>query len=143
MHVDHLVLWVEDPLRSVEFYERVLGFAGVRVEEFRAGQAPFPSVRVGAETILDLMALATAPRLNALPGAAGSAGNKVNHLCLAMTRAEYESLRARLGAEGIAVPITMTQSFGARGFAPEAFYFADPDGNVLEARYYETPVPGS
>jgi glyoxylase I family protein len=37
----------------------------------------------------------------------------------------------------------MTQSFGARGFAPEAFYFADPDGNVLEARYYETPVPGS
>lgn len=140
MHVDHLVLWVEDPLRSVEFYERVLGFAGVRVEEFRAGKAPFPSVRIGAETILDLMALATAPRLNALPGAAGSAGNKVNHLCLAMTRAEYQSLRARLGAEGVAIPITMTSSFGAQGFAPEAFYFADPDGNVLEARFYDAPA---
>lgn len=138
MHVDHLVLWVADPLRSVAFYERVLGFAGVRVDEFRAGKAPFPSVRIGPETILDLMPVAAAPRLNAFPGAAGSAGNKVNHLCLAMSRAEYETLRARLGSEGIAIPMTMTSSFGAQGLAPEAFYFADPDGNVLEARFYET-----
>jgi hypothetical protein len=30
----------------------------------------------------------------------------------------------------------MQQSFGARGLAPEAFYFKDPDNNVIEARYY-------
>lgn len=136
MRVDHLVLWVSDPLRSVEFYERVLGFEAVRVEEFSAGKAPFPSVRVGEDTILDLMASSFAPRLNALPGAEGSAGNKLNHLCLAMTRAEYDALRGRLDAEGIAVPVMMKDSFGAKGHAPEAFYFADPDGNVLEARYY-------
>ena len=31
----------------------------------------------------------------------------------------------------------MKQSFGARGLAPQTFYFGDPDGNVLEARYYD------
>jgi hypothetical protein len=30
----------------------------------------------------------------------------------------------------------MEKSFGARGLAPETFYFPDPDGNVIEARYY-------
>lgn len=53
-----------------------------------------------------------------------------------MREPAYEALRARLDAAGIAVPVTMKDSFGARGHAPEAFYFADPDGNVLEARWY-------
>jgi glyoxylase I family protein len=134
--IDHIVLWVEDPLRSIDFYTRVLGLAPVRVVEFRENKAPFPSVRLDENTLFDLMPLAMAPRLNALPGAAGSAGNRVNHVCLAMSKPEYDKLRARLDAEGVAVPIVMRDSFGARGQAPEAFYFADPDGNVLEARWY-------
>lgn len=133
--VDHIVLSVADPLRSVEFYERVLGFAAERLAEFEAGKAPFPSVRAPEDTVIDLMRLAIAPMLNRLPGADGSAGNKLNHLCLATSKADYDALRARLQEHGVPVPMTMTQSFGARGFAPEAFYFADPDGNVLEARY--------
>lgn len=80
--LDHIVLWVEDPLRSVEFYARVVGLAPVRVVEFRENKAPFPSVRLDEHTLFDLMPLAMAPRLN------------------------------------------------------EAYYFADPDGNVLEARWY-------
>jgi glyoxylase I family protein len=136
MRIDHVVLWVADPLRSVEFYERMLGCVGLRVAEYRAGQAPFPSVRLGDETILDLMSVEFAPRMNAFPGAEGSAGNKVNHICLAMTHDEYDALRARLQAHGVAMPVTMKDSFGAQGHAPEAFYFADPDGNVLEARWY-------
>ena len=67
----------------------------------------------------------------------GSAGNLVNHVCFAMSKSEYEALRERLRARGTDVPFTMKGSFGARGEAPEAFYFRDPDGNVLEARYYE------
>jgi catechol 2,3-dioxygenase-like lactoylglutathione lyase family enzyme len=135
--IDHVVLWVEDPLKSVEFYERVLGVEGVRVEEFRAGKVLFPSLRLCAESLIDLMPLRAAPKLNAIPGAEGSAGNKVNHVCLALGREEYAALRARVDALGLAAPVTMTNSFGARGSAPEAFYFRDPDGNVIEARYYD------
>ena len=36
----------------------------------------------------------------------------------------------------IATSSMMEQSFGARGLATRAFYFRDPDGNVVEARYY-------
>ena len=32
----------------------------------------------------------------------------------------------------------MKESFGARGQAPDAFYFHDPDQNIIEARYYES-----
>jgi glyoxylase I family protein len=139
--LDHVVLWVEDPLRSVAFYEGVVGLAGVRVDEFRAGKAPFPSVRISEGAILDLMAKRMAPMLNAMasakaPVTASSAGHPVNHVCLAMSEAEYTALRARLTAHGIDTSAQMTGSFGARGFAPQAYYFHDPDGNVLEARYY-------
>jgi len=134
--LDHVVLWVDDPLRSVEFYEKVLGFTGVRLEEFRAGQAPFPSVRVNDDTILDLMRRTSAPIIDAVSGASGSAGHPVNHVCFAMSEPHFESLRAKLEAQGVAISSVMEQSFGARGQAPRAFYFRDLDGNVLEARYY-------
>jgi catechol 2,3-dioxygenase-like lactoylglutathione lyase family enzyme len=136
VRVDHIVFWVEDPLRSVEFYESALGFPGVRVEEFREGKVGFPSVRISSDTIIDLMPKMMAPFLNGMPGTEGSAGNKVNHFCLAMGKSEYTELHARLAARGV-VAMTMTSSFGAQGTAPEAFYFTDPDGNVLEARYYD------
>jgi catechol 2,3-dioxygenase-like lactoylglutathione lyase family enzyme len=137
MRIDHIVFWVADPLASVAFYERILGAQGVRVDQFREGKVMFPSVRICEDAIIDLMSLQAAEKLNAKPGAGNSAGHKVNHVCLAMTKAEFDALRARLDAEGIAVPFTMTDSFGACGQAPEAFYFADPDGNVLEARWYQ------
>jgi catechol 2,3-dioxygenase-like lactoylglutathione lyase family enzyme len=134
--MDHVVLWVEDPLRAAEFYERVVGLPGVRLEEFRTGQAPFPSVRVAADTVIDLMARIAAPVVDAMAGGGASAGHPVNHVCLAMSEPEFEALRGRLAAHGVATSSMMEQSFGARGLAPRAFYFRDPDGNVLEARYY-------
>jgi catechol 2,3-dioxygenase-like lactoylglutathione lyase family enzyme len=134
--LDHVVLWTEDPLRAVTFYTEVLGFAPVRVEEFRSGAAPFPSVRVSDRTILDLMARVAAPVVDAMAGAPASAGHPVNHVCFAMSERDFEALRTRLDRAGIATSSTMEQSFGAQGLAPRAFYFRDPDGNVLEARHY-------
>jgi catechol 2,3-dioxygenase-like lactoylglutathione lyase family enzyme len=141
MHVDHVVLWVADARRSIEFFEKVVGLEGVRVEEFLAGKVGFASVRLSTDTILDLMPDAMAARLNEMgakvsPAVATSAGHRVHHVCLAMSRAEHDALRARIEASG-GKTIQMKDQFGARGHAPEAFYFHDPDGNVFEARHYE------
>jgi glyoxylase I family protein len=136
MRLDHVVLWVEDPLRSVEFFEKVVGLPGMRVDEFRAKQTMFPSVRICEDTILDLMPRAAAPKVNAVPGAAGTAGHPTNHICLAMSEAEFDALQLRLTAAGTPAALMMERQSGARGVAPRAFYFKDPDGNVLEARYY-------
>jgi glyoxylase I family protein len=134
--LDHVVLWTDDPVRAVEFYERVVGLTPVRLDEFRAGTAPFPSVRISPTAILDLMARVAAPVVDAMAGAEASAGHRVNHVCLAMSEADVTALKSRLEANGVAVSPPMQQSFGAQGLAPTAFYFRDPDGNVLEARYY-------
>jgi len=135
--MDHVVLWVADPLRSLEFFERVVGLTPVRADEFRAGKAPFPSVRISSDSIIDLMAKVAAPLIDHMVGVQGTAGNLVNHVCIAMSRDDVEALRKRLTDNGVTVSSVMRNSFGARGLAPEAFYFLDPDNNVIEARYYE------
>ena len=105
IELDHIVLWVADPLRSVEFYGTVLELAPLRLEEFREGTAPFPSVRVSAGTIIDLMPLSLAPGMDA--AAQGSAGHPVNQLCLSLDRDGYLALKERLAALGIPTPLTM------------------------------------
>ena len=61
----------------------------------------------------------------------------VNHVCLAMSKSEYDALDRRLQAEGVDTSARLNRTYGARGWAPQGYYFADPDGNVVEARYYE------
>jgi glyoxylase I family protein len=128
MRLDHIVLWTKDPRAAMDFYTRVVGLAPVRFSEFDAGEAPFPSVRVCEDSLIDLMPLEMAN---------GNAGHPINHVCLALSRAEYDALAARLQAAGVDTSARMDHNFGAQGWAPQAFYFADPDGNVVEARYYE------
>jgi hypothetical protein len=48
-----------------------------------------------------------------------------------------DDLARRLEAYGTRTGRHMEQQYGARGIAPRAFYFKGPDGNVLEARYYD------
>lgn len=137
MRMDHVVLWTRDARAAVDFYSRVVGLTPLRVGEFEAGEAPFPSVRVCEESIIDLMPVEMADGVGASTKAEGSAGNPVNHVCLALSKTEFEALDRRLRAEGVDTGARMSRSFGAQGWAPEAFYFADPDGNVIEARHYE------
>lgn len=139
MEIDHVVLWVEDARRSLEFYTRVLGFDGVRAEEFLAGKAPFPSVRVSAHSILDLMPAMAAPFAAHFTGekTPTAAGKPLNHVCLAMQRSEFEALASRLATAEITTHRMGETSFGARGSSKHWFYFQDPDGNVIEARHYE------
>ncbi|WP_040620878.1 VOC family protein [Mycobacterium parascrofulaceum] len=135
--LDHVVLWTSDPRAAMDFYTRVVGLAPVRFAEFEAGDAPFPSVRVCADSIIDLLPLANAAGTEAMTRAEGSAGHPVNHVCLALSRSEYDALDQRLQAEGLDTGARLSPTFGARGWAPQGYYFTDPDGNVIEARYYE------
>jgi glyoxylase I family protein len=139
MQIDHVVLWVEDAARALEFYTAVVGLPGVRVAEFAEGKAPFPSVRVSDGSILDLMPAMAAPFAAAFTGEVKptSAGKPLNHVCLSMDRAELEALRDRLSKASIAMHRMGETSFGARGSSTHWFYFQDPDGNVIEARHYE------
>lgn len=137
--VDHVVLWVEDAKRALSFYTDVVGLPPVRADEFHAGTAPFPSVRLSTETILDLMPAMVAPFARGFTGESKptAAGQPMNHLCLAMDRAEFEALAGRLTAAAVPMHRVGERSFGARGTSTHWFYFQDPDGNVLEARHYD------
>lgn len=135
--LDHVVLWVRDPVAAADFYDKAVGMEPVRVAEFAAGKAPFPSVRLNDETIFDLMPLTAAERMAMVPGAAESAGHPVNHVCLALPTDDFDALRTRLQERTAPVSDIAHDSFGARGKARRSFYFRDPDGNVFEARHYD------
>ncbi|MGN9845687.1 VOC family protein [Nonomuraea sp. H19] len=137
VRLDHLVCWVADQLRSLDFYTEVIGLPAVRAEEFREGKAAFPSVRISAESIIDLMAYEAIRGVDEGTGVKGSAGHPINHFCLAVSREDFDALQVRLKQHGVAITGTGTSSFGAQGIAPETIYFPDPDGNVLEVRYYD------
>jgi glyoxylase I family protein len=141
MELDHVVLWVADPLASLAFYVDVVGLAPVRGQEFRDGRAPFPSARVNAGSIIDLTPQADSAAVDEMTKADASAGHPVNHVCLAMSRAEYEALDRRLAARGVDTSARRVETYGARALAPVAFYFQDPDGNVIEARHYDRSAP--
>ncbi|SRR5258708_1374883 len=135
--IDHVVIWVQDMRRSLDFYGGVMELASVRVDEFYAGKAPFPSVRVSTDSIIDLMPPGSKPGTETLTKAEGTAGFPINHICLALSLADFEALIARLEKNGIDTSARLEKSFGARGLAPHTVYFRDPDNNVIEARYYD------
>lgn len=135
--LDHVVLWVRDPVASADFFETAVGLEPVRVTEFAAGKVSFPSVRLNEETIFDLAPLTMAPHMDVVPAAADSAGHPVNHVCLSLRGADFDALRARLEARAAPLSDFTYDAYGARGKAKRSFYFRDPDGNVFEARHYE------
>ena len=134
--LDHVVLWVRDPVASADFYEKTLGMEPVRLTDFAAGAVSFPSVRLNDETIFDLAPFSLAERMNMLPGSADSAGHSVNHVCLSLPADSFDALGTRLRERDVPVSDFSYDSYGARGMARRSFYFRDPDGNVFEVRYY-------
>ncbi|MFE9683745.1 VOC family protein [Streptomyces sp. NPDC002701] len=135
--LDHVVLWVRDPVASADFYEKAMGLEPIRVTEYAAGKASFPSVRLNEETIFDLAPLTMAAGMDMVPGAAESAGHPVNHVCLSYGSEEFDALHARLEERAVPLSDFSYDAFGARGKARRSFYFRDPDGNIFEARHYE------
>ncbi len=104
------------------WYQEHLGLAGERVDEWRRGEVPFPSLRVDATTLIDL--LAGAPT-----------GVNVDHLCLVLAPGADLDALAASGDVDVVGTGPVDGLFGAQGFA-RSLYVRDPDGTVVELRSY-------
>ena len=62
-----------------------------------------------------------------------------NHFCLTFSGSEFQKLMRRLKASGVEVVRRSKHNFGAQGYAA-SIYVHDPDGIVVEARYYPARV---
>ena len=122
--IDHIILTVNDARASVEFYERILGFA------FDGTEGPFSVVRVSKAFTLQL-----APW--------GTKGGE--HLAFAMSRAEFDAAFARIRENGIEYGDSFHavgnqkgpgDEAGARGVG-KTLYFFDPNKHLIEIRHYE------
>ncbi|HEY7104901.1 MAG TPA: VOC family protein [Acidimicrobiia bacterium] len=116
---DHVVLNVADTERALAFYLDDLGLEPARVDEWRRGEAPFPSARVDAGTVIDFV---DAPRT----------GKNADHVCLVVEPTDLDALKASGRFEVVDGP---APRWGARGTAT-SLYVLDPDGNTVELRYY-------
>ena len=120
---DHLVLRCADVETTLAWYVDRLGLAPVRLEEWRAGAAPFPSARVDAGTIIDFIA--------APPGGPPDDG-RLDHMCLVV---DENSVGQVVNDPSFEVVDGPGPRFGARGVATSV-YVRDPDGLVVELRCY-------
>ena len=119
--LDHLVFRTADVERSLAWYCDELGLEPVRVDEWRRGEVPFPSVRVDEHTIIDVLA-------------AERSGENVDHVCLVVEPTDLAALAAS-GRFEVVGDGAVDGLFGAQGFAT-SLYVRDPDGNTVELRHY-------
>ena len=119
---DHLVLGCADVERTLAWYIDRLGLAPDRVDEWRRGEVPFPSVRVNADTILDLIA-----------STAGEPDDgRLDHICLVVDPTDLAALSESGEFDVVEGPVRRS---GARGVGT-SLYVRDPDGLVVELRHY-------
>jgi catechol 2,3-dioxygenase-like lactoylglutathione lyase family enzyme len=116
---DHLVLRVADVERSLAWYRDRLGLAVERDQEWRRGEVLFPSLRIDAGTVIDLLA-------------GERTGTNVDHLCLVLDGFDPD---AALASGEWDVAVEPMDVWGARGTG-RSLYVHDPDGNVVELRSY-------
>jgi catechol 2,3-dioxygenase-like lactoylglutathione lyase family enzyme len=124
--LDHIVLNVRDIERSLQFYEQILGLSAERVEAWRKREIRFPSVRINASTLIDLVEV---------PAADGTGQTNLDHFCLVTDSANLDQAMHKLASAGVAIETGPAMRWGAKGNAL-SIYFRDPDQNLIELRTY-------
>ena len=117
--LDHLVLSCTDVERTLAWYTEVLGLAPVRLDEWRRGDVPFPSVRINADTMIDLVA-------------GNTNDGRLDHFCVVIEPTDLDAVALSGTFDVVDGP---GRRFGARGDGT-SLYVRDPDGAVVELRYY-------
>ncbi len=125
--LDHFVLRVRDLDASLRFYRDLLRLPVLFLDEYRAGQRPFVSVRIG-EQLLDLV-----PDSTYDPDEAKRTGGFL-HFCVGIAAGHLAATVPWLDAHGVTVledqPV---QRMGARGLGL-SIYVTDPDGYIVELK---------
>jgi catechol 2,3-dioxygenase-like lactoylglutathione lyase family enzyme len=129
--MDHIVLNVEDMDTVLDFYVNVLGLEPERLEEFRQGKVGFPSVRISANTVIDLF-----PLKEPVPATAVPLRTDLNHFCLVVDKEDMPGFIDHLKAHGVTIEEGPGQRWGARGTGI-SIYFSDPEKRRIEVRYYD------
>jgi catechol 2,3-dioxygenase-like lactoylglutathione lyase family enzyme len=124
--LDHIVLNVADVERSLAFYSQTLGLPAERVEAWRRGELRFPSVRVNAATIIDLVKASERAAEDSL---------NLAHFCLVTDAEDLNAVATELTSAGVVIERGPGMRSGARGNAL-SLYFRDPDNNLIELRTY-------
>jgi glyoxylase I family protein len=117
--LDHVVLRCRDPVRTLEFYTRLLGLK----EERRIDAIGLVQLRAG-QSMVDLI-----PAAEREPAPA----HNVDHFCLGIDAPDMEAVVGYLRAQGVEVIGEPTPRYGARGMGL-SIYVRDPEGNVVELK---------
>jgi catechol 2,3-dioxygenase-like lactoylglutathione lyase family enzyme len=107
--IDHIVLHVQDVARAKKFYTELLGMSVYREN---TGQA---FLHCGQQGVALFAKRGDTPL---------TTGNDLNHLALNVAAGTYETLKAELEKNGVAV--------SGRPGEDRCIYFHDPDGHRLQ-----------
>lgn len=133
--MDHIVLNIKDDEKMINFYSKVLMLATERLEDYQTGKVPFPSVRMNSETVIDLFP----QKMWQKNSTTGNVHNNLNHFCISLSKKKWEDLLEQLKTNHVDIEEGPVQRWGAHGTGT-SIYFRDPEGNLIEARYYEGPM---
>jgi catechol 2,3-dioxygenase-like lactoylglutathione lyase family enzyme len=124
--LDHVVLRVADPERSLRFYSEVLGCS----EERRIESLGLLQLRAGAQ-LIDLVD-ASGPLGRAGGPAPGPDARNMDHFAVRLASFDEAAIRRHLEACGVEAG-EVGDRYGADGTGP-SLYIRDPDGNVVELK---------
>ena len=127
--MDHIVLRVKDVEVSLAFYTQLLGLKPERVEQWRAGEVRFPSVRLNDDTIIDLFAHDQQP-------IGKEAARNQDHFCMVIEPTDMDALKAKFEGLGVEIQAGPGKRWGSHGDGI-SLYVYDPDNNVVELRHYQ------
>lgn len=130
--IDHIVLNMEKEEEMINFYTKILMLAPERLADYHSGSALFPSVRLNDVTVIDLFP----KKLWSNNDTSKTHYSNLNHFCIALSKHFWNDLLNRLIANGIDIAEGPVTRWGARGDGT-SIYFRDPEGNMIEARYYD------
>ena len=122
---DHVVVTVADVERSLTWYRDLLGLEVEREAEWRAGEVPFPSIRIDNGAVIDLLA-------------GERTGQNIDHVALRVADdTDLDAVASSGDFDVVRGPIWV---WGAKGEG-WALYVRDPDDNVIELKRYGGEPP--